>query len=84
MSNLCNLCDLNRTKEEAEKSNLGVTIFDSAMMPQGKEIFVHPKNIKISKDAMDADHPQHKYFRACYMKVSKECACNKGCTCNEG
>jgi len=78
---ICNFCQLLKYEKEAKKEGLTVTILTSdvtmvATDDVSKDVFIHPKDIKITKAMAEKEHPEHEYWRAWFMELSDECACD--------
>ena len=70
----CNKCLLYDIKSEAKKKGWKVDIFDAHHMPgDGIDVYVHPKNIKITEDNKDE---YEQYFTSWFMAVGDECECD--------
>ena len=69
---ICNYCRLNRIKKDAE-NGLKVTILSDAVWGLGgKNVYVHPKEIKISSLS---DGERSKYRKAWMKEIPKQCFC---------
>jgi hypothetical protein len=68
----CNHCTLKAIRVYAKKENKKVTMLPSNFLLGGREVYTHPKDIKISK-LLPKDREQ--YFAAWLMEVTEYCCC---------
>jgi hypothetical protein len=72
----CNFCNLRAIKNRAKKTGMKVTVIYSTRMGHlgGKEIYVHPKNMKLGLNVSEDNHK--KYWVSWMMEIPESCTCD--------
>lgn len=72
----CNRCLLNAMKRDARASGLTVTtLADAEWGMGGRNVYVHPSNVKIAVLAGGEDGERKQYWKAWMMSIPNKCEC---------
>ena len=69
----CNYCNLQKIRKQAKKEGLRVTLLPADWGLAGRNVFVHPKEVKIARE--DSDKNEHPFRVAWMMEISDACEC---------
>ncbi len=69
---------LEQIRRDAKKKKMRVTtLADTEFMLGGTNVYVHPPDVKITKEYLRANVDAHdKYFVAWFMAIGKMCECD--------
>lgn len=68
----CNYCTNKELKEEAKHDGLAITHENDHGVLKGINVYIHPKEIIISKLS---EEDKKRYFKAWFMELGTKCEC---------
>jgi hypothetical protein len=72
----CNYCSLRRIRRDAKREKKRVTILSDARWGMGGvNVYVHPRDVNVSRLRGGEDGPRREYFVSWFMQLTQHCCC---------